>query len=86
MEKKPYPSETQERFIVRLPDGLRDRIAETARRNGRSMNSEIVACLLAAYPEMPRAAGWPTLDDIIRKQKEVAALIEQYSAEQAQKK
>lgn len=43
MEKKPYPSETQERFIIRLPEGMRDRIAESAKANNRSMNAEIVA-------------------------------------------
>lgn len=32
----------RERFIVRLPDGLRDEIRATAEQNGRSMNAEIV--------------------------------------------
>jgi hypothetical protein len=32
-----------DKFVVRLPDGLRDRINETAKNNHRSMNSEIVA-------------------------------------------
>lgn len=45
MERKPFPSETQERFIVRFPDGMRDRIAEAAKANNRSMNAEIVARL-----------------------------------------
>lgn len=31
--------------MLRLPDGMRERIAETARQNGRSMNAEIVARL-----------------------------------------
>ncbi|MCZ9597494.1 MULTISPECIES: Arc family DNA-binding protein [Klebsiella pneumoniae complex] len=31
-----------ERFTVRMPDGMRDAIAERAKANGRSMNSEIV--------------------------------------------
>lgn len=34
-----------ERFIVRLPDGLRDTIRATAEQNRRSMNSEIVLAL-----------------------------------------
>ena len=57
MDKKPFPSETQERFIVRLPDGMRDRIAETAKTNGRSMNSEIVSRLWESFegsPELER--------------------------------
>ncbi len=38
-------SRTAEKFVVRLPDGMRDQIAETARDNHRSMNSEIIARL-----------------------------------------
>ncbi|WP_454914962.1 Arc family DNA-binding protein [Xanthobacter sediminis] len=53
MSKQPYPSQTQDRFIVRLPDGLRDRIAEAAKANGRSMNSEIVHVLESYYPAPP---------------------------------
>lgn len=42
------PLQPQDKFIVRLPDGLRDRIAELAKANGRSMNSEIVQRLQAS--------------------------------------
>lgn len=34
-----------EKFVVRFPDGMRNAIAERAKRNGRSMNSEIVQIL-----------------------------------------
>jgi len=44
VEKK-YPSELKERFIVRMPEGMRDQIAEEAAANHRSMNSEIIARL-----------------------------------------
>ncbi|MEL4885727.1 Arc family DNA-binding protein [Pectobacterium betavasculorum] len=40
-----FPSQTQDKFTVRFPDGLRDAIAERAKANGRSMNSEIVQIL-----------------------------------------
>lgn len=40
--REPYPSEKQERFIVRLPDGMRDWLRDEAARNKRSMNAEIV--------------------------------------------
>lgn len=40
-----YPSQTQDKFTVRFPDGLRDAIAKQAEENGRSMNSEIVQIL-----------------------------------------
>jgi len=32
----------EEKFVVRLPDGMRNRIAQNARANVRSMNSEII--------------------------------------------
>lgn len=34
-----------DKFVVRLPHGLRDRIAERAADNGRSMNAEMVRML-----------------------------------------
>lgn len=40
-----YPSQMQDKFNLRFPDGMRDAIAERAKRNGRSMNSEIVQIL-----------------------------------------
>lgn len=36
------PRPRMEKFVVRLPSGMRQRIAEQARGNVRSMNSEIV--------------------------------------------
>ncbi|MCB8836911.1 Arc family DNA-binding protein [Aurantimonas sp. VKM B-3413] len=38
-------SQTQDKFIVRLPDGMRDRISGAAKANGRTMTAEIVARL-----------------------------------------
>lgn len=40
-----YPSQMQDKFNLRFPDGMRDAIAERAKRNGRSMNSEIIQIL-----------------------------------------
>ncbi|MEY0097812.1 Arc family DNA-binding protein [Providencia stuartii] len=40
-----YPSQTQDKFTVRFPDGMRDAIAKRAEANGRSMNSEILQIL-----------------------------------------
>lgn len=40
-----YNSRTADKFVVRLTDGLRVRIAENARGNHRSMNGEILARL-----------------------------------------
>lgn len=35
--------------MVRLPDGMRDQIAEAAKANNRSMNAEIVARLVKSF-------------------------------------
>lgn len=40
-----YSSRTADKFVVRLPEGMRERIAEVARNHHRSMNSEIIARL-----------------------------------------
>jgi len=39
------PSPDKERFIVRLPDGMRDQIRTAAQANNRTMTAEIVARL-----------------------------------------
>ena len=43
-----YSSRTADKFVVRLPDGMREIIAEVARQSHRSMNSEIIARLEAS--------------------------------------
>ncbi|MCS3470423.1 Arc family DNA-binding protein [Pseudomonas sp. Pseusp122] len=40
-----YSSRTADKFVVRLPDGMREHIAEVAKNHHRSMNSEIIARL-----------------------------------------
>lgn len=40
-----YPSQLQDKFNLRLPDGMKDAIAERAKENGRSINSEIVQAI-----------------------------------------
>lgn len=51
MSKDLPPSRTAEQFVVRFPDGMRDRIAEAAKANGRSMNAEIVHRLQESFGE-----------------------------------
>jgi len=45
-----FPSQQQDKFVLRLPDGLRDRIKVAADKSGRSMNAEIVQLLEREYP------------------------------------
>jgi hypothetical protein len=46
-----FPSEEQDRFIVRMPDGMRDRLKDAAAKNSRSMNAEIVARLAYTFDQ-----------------------------------
>ncbi|WP_054304666.1 Arc family DNA-binding protein [Gemmobacter sp. LW-1] len=41
-----------DKFVLRLPDGMRDRIKAAADANNRSMNAEIVATLEEKYPPL----------------------------------
>lgn len=52
-----YSSRTADKFVVRLPDGMRERIAVVARNHHRSMNSEIIARLEASLIVDEGAAG-----------------------------
>lgn len=58
MAKEPYPSETADRYIVRFPEGMRERLKQAAADNNRSMNSEIIARLETSFGmEMPLVQG-----------------------------
>jgi predicted transcriptional regulator len=46
-----YSSRTADKFVLRLPDGMRERIQEIARANHRSMNSEMIARLERSIAE-----------------------------------
>ena len=49
--RKSYPSENLDRFMLRLPEGMRDKIGVAAREANRTMNAEIVARLEASFLE-----------------------------------
>ena len=67
-------SQNQDKFVVRLPDGMRDWIKSAADKNNRSMNSEIVARLnvprrstlivLRGDQELGRVVANPRREDI----------------------
>ena len=61
--RKPSPSELQDRIIVRLPDGMRDRLAELAKSHNRSVNAEVVSCLEVLLSRVKK----PLLVDIENK-------------------
>ncbi len=56
MAKEPYPSETADRYIVRFPEGMRDRLKQAAADNNRSMNAEIIARLEQSFMFPPNGS------------------------------
>lgn len=61
------PSRTADQFLLRFPDGMRDRIAAEATKNNRSMNAEIALRLQESLDLSGTGASglWPddrTLD------------------------
>lgn len=70
--KTPVASRGSAQFNLRLPDELRDRIQTEAARNGRSMNTEIVARLMESLEE---GAGG-RIKDLEAKLDRILALLE----------
>ncbi|MYZ41426.1 Arc family DNA-binding protein [Schauerella aestuarii] len=49
MTKSSFPSDTAEKFVLRLPAGMREKIAASAKEAGRSMNAEMVHRLQESF-------------------------------------
>lgn len=54
MARGDYPSAKQDQFVLRFPDGMRERIKQAADANRRSMNAEIIAALEEKFPDPNR--------------------------------
>lgn len=68
-----YDSRTADKFVVRLPDGMREDIARRARINGRSMNSEMIMMMRAqlapgAQQPEPLADAARSLIDMVHQE------------------
>lgn len=51
------PVRDYDKFMLRFPDGMRDAIADRAKKNGRSMNSEIVQIIEDALDDYDDLIG-----------------------------
>ena len=76
-----YPSEEKDRFIVRMPDGMRDQLKGIAAKNGRSLNAEIIARLSETLEtdkalDSPALAGEALAPIVATIKAEVAATYE----------
>lgn len=60
---KKYPSDQQDQYMLRFPDGMRDKLKDEAAKNGRSMNAEIIMRLELSLNGMS-FGGETSLDQI----------------------
>ena len=56
-DQKEFPSDKADKFVVRLPDGMRDRIKRDASESGRSMNAQIIYMLQSHFERMDKEAS-----------------------------
>ena len=54
-EKPAFPSDAADKVLVRMPEGMRDRLKEDAKVNNRTMNAEIIARLSHSFQTDPTA-------------------------------
>lgn len=68
LARSPQPSD---KFILRMPDGMRGQIANIAKANNRSMNAEIIARLQGSLDaqsvELSQVASGVLLDEVIAR-------------------
>lgn len=65
-----------DKFLLRMPEGMRDRIKLAAERNNRSMNSEIISALERAFPEASGAGD--ALGDAAEALEELRRVLERH--------
>lgn len=56
------PVKDYDKFMLRLPDGMREAIADLAKKSGRSMNAQIVY-ILEDYLTPPKVEEMPEMDE-----------------------
>jgi len=74
MPRTDYPSDKQDQYMVRFPDGMRDRLKAAAAQNKRSMNAEIVARLEASFDLDPGESPDEVRARVFSSQEEIDTL------------
>lgn len=73
-----YPSEVADKYVVRFPDGMRDRLKAAASENHRSMNAEIIARLQASFGHADSDLARPLrIDEVLAEMARLSALFEE---------
>lgn len=63
----------QDKYVVRFPDGLRDRLKQEASANNRSLNAEIIARLVTSLD--PLVVDVKSSEDLYRKLDEIVTRV-----------
>jgi hypothetical protein len=80
MAKKTVSKKTgrgSEQFQLRMPDGMREQLAEVAEREGRSMNAVIVTALALYFAQEGMSLSDRVKNDLRDMQKAIERLIEE---------
>lgn len=72
------PSDSADKFIIRLPPGMREQIAAAAKTNNRTMNAEVVLRLQASFDRFPDSVE-RAIDKLEQEQAELRQQIEALS-------
>ncbi|MES2187980.1 MAG: Arc family DNA-binding protein [Pseudomonadota bacterium] len=80
--EKPFPSDAAEKFVVRFPEGMRDRIAASAKVAARSMNAEVVHRLARSFESENELEEYAFKDGFDSAGKQIE--IEELKAENAE--
>lgn len=70
IQDTPQVTRDSDKFQLRLPEGMRQEIAQHAKRNGRSINAEMVARLCASFE-----AGGVEEISLVRRQNEIISFL-----------
>lgn len=78
MSKPPAPSDLADKFMLRMPEGMRDRVREAADASGRSMNAEIVQRLEESFAtKAPLGFNVNVLEDALEEMRAARRSIEE---------
>lgn len=56
-KREAFPSEKLDQYMLRFPDGMRERLKEEAAKNNRSLNAEIIARLEGSFEAEEKLSG-----------------------------
>ena len=69
------PRQPQDKYILRLPDGMRERLKKEAEQNKRSLNAEIIARIEASFSLLPK------LESVVEREDTLRTSIEELQAD-----